>query len=320
MIIFRSFTLVIFALVTFPTLLISKEKNRVVLDSSTGISDKHIITLKNLFPKRHVGTRFSFSKADMDRIIFFLHSLNYDISVRIKNISMLNHYGYKREFFDQSKIIYKPKYASFNRDQLYKLFSSAIYYDFSMGSLQSTGLRLDFALSNSLGFFALQAPDGKTLYTRNGSFKLDSSRAIVSSNGYLLQPFIVLPEDGLLETLLVSENGDLYITKVGSSTPIKFGKIPVYHFNNLYALKPTSQCICFVAESNAKIFKGTPGLNGLGTILQSFLEMSNVNYNDEFSELMYQIKTQNLIIQMIQRLDKNFLYDNRLPTSDKFIR
>ncbi|WP_029463253.1 flagellar hook protein FlgE [Serpentinimonas barnesii] len=59
---------------------------------------------------------------------------------------------------------------------------------FTQGNLKITGNQLDLAINGS-GFFQVAAPDGSTLYTRNGEFKLDREGFIVTNNGSRLQGF-----------------------------------------------------------------------------------------------------------------------------------
>jgi flagellar basal-body rod protein FlgF len=58
------------------------------------------------------------------------------------------------------------------------------YTDFSQGLLQPTGNPLDFGLSGK-GFFTIKGPSGN-LYTRNGSFQVSTSGAVVTPEGYPL--------------------------------------------------------------------------------------------------------------------------------------
>ncbi len=71
---------------------------------------------------------------------------------------------------------------------------------FEQGSLQSTENKLDMALEGE-GFFKVQLYDGSMSYTRDGSFKVDSNRQVVTSNGYLLEPPIVLPENFIINLI-----------------------------------------------------------------------------------------------------------------------
>src|SRR5208283_4395063 len=53
------------------------------------------------------------------------------------------------------------------------------YTDFSEGSMNQTGNKLDLAIQGS-GFFAAETPNG-VRYTRNGSFSLSTDGTIVTS-------------------------------------------------------------------------------------------------------------------------------------------
>ena len=57
--------------------------------------------------------------------------------------------------------------------------------DLRQGTIQTTGKPLDLALDGK-GFFVVSGPNGP-LYTRNGSFRIDSKGAVVTQDGYALQ-------------------------------------------------------------------------------------------------------------------------------------
>jgi flagellar basal-body rod protein FlgF len=57
--------------------------------------------------------------------------------------------------------------------------------DFAQGTLATTGRPLDLALSGR-GFFVLNGPSG-ALYTRNGSFQVDSTGRVTTSEGFGLR-------------------------------------------------------------------------------------------------------------------------------------
>ena len=72
----------------------------------------------------------------------------------------------------------------------------ATHRSFTEGDLTSTGNPLDMAISGD-GFFQVQAPDGSTVYTRDGAFKLSADGTIVTSEGYSLLPEVTVPEDAV---------------------------------------------------------------------------------------------------------------------------
>lgn len=157
---------------------------------------------------------------------------------------------------------------------------------FEMGSLQATGHKLDLAISNSVGFFKIQLPDGTFAYQRNGDFKIDSNRQVLTSNGYLLEPPIVLPPDAILETLTISEQGEVSVNIGDDMRPTVIGQIELYHFANPAGLKAIGKNLFKETPASGPEIPGTPGLNGFGSILQGFLEMSNVNLAEEMVQMI----------------------------------
>ena len=157
---------------------------------------------------------------------------------------------------------------------------------FEMGSLQATGHKLDLAVSNSVGFFKIQMPDGTFGYTRDGSFKIDSKRQVLTSNGYLMEPNLILPEDGILETLTISEQGEVNITLGGDDKPTLIGQIELYRFVNPAGLKAVGKNLFQVSPASGPEIPGTPGLEGFGGLMQGFLEMSNVNLANEMVQMI----------------------------------
>ena len=103
---------------------------------------------------------------------------------------------------------------------------------FEIGSFQSTGNKLDMAITGEMGFFKIQMPDGTFSFTRDGSFKIDSNQQVVTSNGYLLEPPIVLPEGAILNTLQIAEGGEVTVKINNDIRPTVIGQVELYRFVN----------------------------------------------------------------------------------------
>jgi flagellar basal-body rod protein FlgF len=146
---------------------------------------------------------------------------------------------------------------------------------YAKGVANPTGADLDIALQTD-GFFSVQRSDGTTAYTRNGQFKLDSTRTIVNSNGDKL-----LSDTGSPITL--SEiGGAVTISSTGNivQRDIPLGKIGVRTFTNTSDLVPISGGL-FVPTNGAQAQPATnPG------ILQGYLEGSNVSAMNEMVDLV----------------------------------
>ena len=65
---------------------------------------------------------------------------------------------------------------------------SSLQRNYRQGGLESTGFAADLAVEGD-GFFIVNSSDGRQLFTRDGSFRLDSSQTLVSANGAPLQVF-----------------------------------------------------------------------------------------------------------------------------------
>ena len=65
---------------------------------------------------------------------------------------------------------------------------ASLQRNFLQGSLEGTGFSSDLAI-DGIGFFILAEPSGEQAFTRDGSFRLDGTNTLVSTNGQPLQVF-----------------------------------------------------------------------------------------------------------------------------------
>ena len=154
---------------------------------------------------------------------------------------------------------------------------------FTAGSLQTTEQPLDLAV-NGRGFFQVLMPDGTVGYTRDGSFHLDSNGQLVTSQGYSLEPAIVLPAE--VQTFTVGEDGTVSVTVSGDPTPQVVGNIQTADFVNPAGLQAIGNNLFLETGSSGAPQVGTPGLTGLGTVLQNTLENSNVSVVEELVNMI----------------------------------
>ena len=157
---------------------------------------------------------------------------------------------------------------------------------FEIGSFQASGNKLDLAITGEMGFFKIQMPDGSFSYSRDGSFKIDSNQQVVTSNGYLLEPPVVLPENAILNSLSISEQGEITV-KIGDDIrPTVIGQMELYRFVNPAGLKAVGKNLFQETVASGPEIPGTPGLEGFGNVLQGFLEMSNVKIVEEMVSMI----------------------------------
>ena len=157
---------------------------------------------------------------------------------------------------------------------------------FSQGNLQQTNNNLDVAIQGN-GFFQVTMPDGTTGYTRDGAFQLDAQGRVVNSSGLLVQGGITVPANAT--GLSVAQDGTVSVTVPGTTTPQTVGTITTASFINPAGLEPRGQNVYQETAASGQPNAGVPGANGLGAVMQGFVETSNVNV---VQELVTMIQTQ----------------------------
>jgi len=158
---------------------------------------------------------------------------------------------------------------------------------FSQGSLQQTDVPTDMAIAGD-GFFRVQMFDGSWAYTRNGTFKVDSDGRMVTSNGFWLLPDIIMPEGFLPESISISRDGrvTVRVPDIDPTESIEVGRIELYRFPNPVGLMAVGDNLFRVSAASGDPIPGVPGFDGMGTIQNRFLEMSNVAVVQEMVNLI----------------------------------
>ena len=157
---------------------------------------------------------------------------------------------------------------------------------FTQGSVLQTENAMDVAI-NGRGFFQIQKPDGEPAYTRDGNFQIDDQGQLVTSSGYIVQPGITIPDGA--ESVTIGRDGVVSVKLPGQSSPSQVGTLEVTDFINPVGLQPIGENLYIETAASGSANTGTPGLNGLGSLIQGALEGSNVNV---VSELVNMIETQ----------------------------
>ncbi|MGI6083272.1 MAG: flagellar basal-body rod protein FlgG [Limnochordia bacterium] len=154
---------------------------------------------------------------------------------------------------------------------------------FTQGAFKQTDNPLDLVIEGD-GFLQVLLPDGTVAYTRDGALKKDSLGRLVTSDGFPLEPEIVIP-DG---TVSVSVASDGWVTVIlsGQDRPQEIGRIELARFVNPAGLRSWGRNLYLPSAGSGEPIVGTPGLEGLGSIAQGFVEMSNVQVVEEMVNMI----------------------------------
>lgn len=172
----------------------------------------------------------------------------------------------------------------------------------SQGSLQNTGVCTDVAIVGD-GFFRIQKYDGSYAYSRDGSFKVDSTGQLVTSNGMRVMPEIILPQGYDVQTLTVSQDGRVGVKVNGGTEPVQVGQIELYRFPNEVGLKADGDNLYQVTNASGAPIASRPGFDGMGKLEHKFLEMSNVSVVNEMVQMIVAQRAYEFNSKAIQTTD-----------------
>jgi flagellar basal-body rod protein FlgG len=160
---------------------------------------------------------------------------------------------------------------------------ASVYRIHEQGNLTSTDNTFDLAIQGN-GFFQIQMPDGTTAYSRDGSFQLSPTGQIVTHDGNLLVPNITVNTNAIDVT--VNSTGEVLVKLQGQVTPANAGQIQLASFPNDAGLEAIGDNLYLETPASGTPAASAPGASGYGTLLQGFLETSNVNAVSEVTELI----------------------------------
>lgn len=157
---------------------------------------------------------------------------------------------------------------------------------FAQGNIVQTENSLDMAVEGR-GFFQILMPNGDLGYTRDGTFQINANGEVVMSNGYALQPGLVVPNNA--QSITIGTDGTVSAQLPNQAAPVQVGTIQLADFINPAGLQPVGENIYLETAASGNAQQSNPGQNGVGTVLQGALESSNVNMAEE---LVNMIETQ----------------------------
>lgn len=178
----------------------------------------------------------------------------------------------------------------------------------TQGNVVQTGNSLDVAIQGR-GFFQILRPDGTLGYTRDGGFKLDAQGQMVTSNGYLVQPGITVPDNA--QSITIGVDGIVSVTTPGQAAPTEIGTLQLADFINPAGLQPIGENLYLETGSSGAPQLGNPGLAGMGTLAQTALESSNVNVVEEMVNMIETQRAYEINSKAVATSDQMLQYLNQ---------
>ncbi|MGL6209762.1 MAG: flagellar basal-body rod protein FlgG [Paracoccaceae bacterium] len=153
----------------------------------------------------------------------------------------------------------------------------------AQGSLSQTGGDLDVAIEGR-GYLEVTLPSGGSGYTRDGALKRTGDGLIVTADGHAVAPGVTVPSDA--RSISINADGEVYAYFIDQVAPQLLGQFSLVGFSNEKGLEATGSNLFLETAASGPALVGTPGLDGLGTLRQGYLEDSSVDAVREVTELI----------------------------------
>lgn len=211
------------------------------------------------------------------------------------NIANMNTTGFKRQRIEFADLMYqniqRPGHISAESGNTTPtglqfglgVRAAASYRIHDQGSLNTTNNVLDLAISGG-GFFEVELPSGDSAYTRAGSFQLNENGELVTTQGYPVAPGITIPTDAI--SIDIAEDGEVFVRQPNNPNLQSVGQITLVEFPNRGGLEATGNNLFLETQASGAPVTGTAQTEQFGSIMQGFLENSNVDSVSEITSLI----------------------------------
>jgi flagellar basal-body rod protein FlgG len=171
----------------------------------------------------------------------------------------------------------------------------------TQGNLLPTGKDFDVAIRGE-GFYRILLPDGRTAYSRDGSFQLDAQGRIVTNQGYVVQPGITVPQNA--SSITINQQGQVSAMLPGNTTPTQLGQFELSLFVNKAGLQGMGDNLYLETAASGAAQNGTPNADGFGNLQQGNLEQANVEAVTEISDLIAAQRAYEMNAKVINAADQ----------------
>jgi flagellar basal-body rod protein FlgG len=152
------------------------------------------------------------------------------------------------------------------------------------GNLTSTSDPMDIAIQGQ-GFLQVQLPDGTDAYTRDGAMQVDQNGQLTTAGGLVIQPPINVPNNAL--SLTIGKDGTVSVTQPAApGISVQIGQLQLANFINPNGLQAVGDNLYLETDASGAPNIGQPTVDGLGSIMQQYVETSNVNVAEELVNMI----------------------------------
>lgn len=223
-----------------------------------------------------------------------MYAQQLNIDIISNNLANVNTTGFKRSRIEFQDLMYQTLQASgfsdnVNIQQVGEIqvgngtIPVATHKTFSQGDIHPTDNALDIAIQGE-GFLQVRRPDGTIAYTRDGTLKISGEGMLVTSQGYVVEPGIILSDE--VKSIQITRDGVVEALHVGDVVPVNVGQVELAKFINPSGMKAIGNNLFVETVASGTPLWGTPGSEGFGEVLQGYVETSNVDIVEEMVSMI----------------------------------
>jgi flagellar basal-body rod protein FlgG len=180
---------------------------------------------------------------------------------------------------------------------------------FTQGDFVKTDNELSMVIQGH-GFFQVRQANGNMAYTRNGNFHMNRDGNIVTSDGDLLDPQITIPPDHT--SITIGPDGTVSVQQANQTQAQQVGRIELALFQNPSGLENIGNSLFTPTQASGEATTGTPGENGLGSLLSGYVEQSNVSVVEEMINMIVSQRAYEANSKVIRTADEMFTQANNI--------
>ena len=213
----------------------------------------------------------------------------YNVDTISNNLSNVNTTGYKKMRAEFEDLIYQTQRTA--GTPATELTVVPLPMQVGHGTKVSATQRLFEQMAiDGEGFFRVLQPDGTFAYTRNGEFKVDRDRQLVTNKGLYAFPQVTFPENFIPDSVAISPQGEVSCKIPGQEEAAVIGQIQLYRFVNPAGLNALGDNLFKQSAASGEAIAGLPGSEGMGQIHHKFIEASNVSVQYDCGAACLRIK------------------------------
>jgi flagellar basal-body rod protein FlgG len=246
-----------------------------------------------------------------------------NVEVISNNIANMNTVGFKRQRAEFQDLLYQTleRAGAQSSDQGTVVptglqvgagvKAGSIYRIVEQGAMTQTGNKLDMAIQGR-GYLQVLLPTSEIAYTRAGNLSLNDQGQLVTSEGYQIQPSIVIPPEAT--DISISKSGQVQIMQAGQTAPSIVGNLEQATFVNEGGLEAIGDNLYLESGSSGAPNLSVPGVDGTGVLLQGYTEASNVDAVSEVTALIVAQRAYEMNSKVITAADQMLSTANQVKS------